>query len=616
MKVKNLLKKVGSVMTTAALLATLGTTAFADGDGTVGVGGDGISITKVETVQHENSTDVYDVTVTYKTTKKNVTGMTLLAYRANTNDNTPGDMKLDPDAQKNAYDDSKYGEDENSPKKMQIVGIEQSAAVDGTSDNKTGSFTFTVTTNSTSNGAYYIEKGKKALVAVSGDQCKPAYALFGVNATATSASCNLGTVQINANESIDNALNDWMESNKENITVEFFNNGKDLGIDTVKLKDVDFSSVNSWTKDSSGAYKATVTLPKEQISDVVDINSDSIPLYLTATVEIQAVPGTVTKLAGQTVTTSGSELSAELTVSKKDLGETPGIPALTDLLNTKFKTATISDGGNPALEDRINATFALESPGTTYDGNEYRYIATVGGDDEASLKGEKGEVKLNAKATIKVKVTLSEDSITVNGIVDKGHNSITAIDSVTIPSGTTEETAIIDAVKAELDKKEYKLAYKKNNSEDLSYASIPVDNTVNVVYSSTSVVPDTNDTTKGTVTFNIGSIEGISTTYSFTVPYTTAPAFTYGDVNNDGMIDGDDIAQIVTHIKKEAKGETFLFEDFNTKEKIPEMYGDVTGDFKNPEVGLTIDGDDIAQIVTHIKKEAKGELYTFPAEKE
>ena len=31
MKVKNLLKKVGSVITTAALLATLGTTAFADG---------------------------------------------------------------------------------------------------------------------------------------------------------------------------------------------------------------------------------------------------------------------------------------------------------------------------------------------------------------------------------------------------------------------------------------------------------------------------------------------------------------------------------------------------------------------------------------------------------
>ena len=572
MKVNNLLKKVGSVITTAALLATLGTTAFADGENVSTKPGKGISITSVTTTKVDDN-GLYNVKVEYATTVDNVTGMTMLAYRAKDSSGNPSDTALG----------TAYSND------MQIVGIDQKEPV----KNNSGSFEFKVTTNTDANG-FYIQKGKKALIAVSGDQCEPAYATLLLNATAQSASdVKLNNVEVPANADVKTKL---IEEAKGK-TVDLYEGTTMLNsVSLQNLQNTDFSGFSNTGNEYT--FKAKLTKSNITVPEGVDFPDDGIEVKFTATITKTAVSGTVTKLAGQTVTTSGSELSAELTVSKKDLGENPDISALTSLLNTNFKTATISDGGNPALEDTINATFALENPDTTYGGNEYRYIATVGGDDEASLKGEKGEVKLNAKATIKVKVTLSEDSITVNGIVDKENNSITAIDSVTIPSGTTEETAIIDAVKAELAKKEYKLAYKKNNSEDLSYASIPVDNTVNVVYSSTSVVPDTSDTTKGTVTFNIASIDGISTTYSFNVPYTTAPAFTYGDVNGDGDIDLSDY----NLIKRYSLGKITEFTAADGS-IIPNEAADVSGD-----------GDIDLSDYNLIKRYSLGKISSFPAE--
>ena len=545
MKVKNLLKKVGSVMTTAALLATLGTTAFADNViSSSGKEGGAITAPEVHAEEVTPGSGIYNLVVKCNTTAANKTGMTMLIYKIA--DNTDADIN-----NPGYYD----GETTSGKKKMQIVGIDQIAKVDGSADTNgkevvfgkelnsedTTKTSIRISTNKPANGSsdnYYVPVGKKVLIAVSGDQCTPAYALLEFTGTAASASYGLGTVKIDANKNISEALNDWMESNKNNVEADFAD-ASEVIIGRAKLDKVNFNGVN-WTKSKTeeNVYTATVTLSNDDVSGVkID---EPIPLYLTATVQIQAVPGTVTKLAGQTVTTSGSELSAELTVSKKDLDENPGIQALTSLLNTKFKTATISDGGNPALEDRINATFALENPGTTYDGNEYWYIATVGGDDEASLKGEDGNVKLNAKATIKVKVTLSEDSITVNGIVDKDNNSITAIDSVQVPSDTTEAN-VASAVKEKLS--DYSLSYTENKDGSTEQKTIALtDNKVKY----TSAVKD------GKVTFTINTIDGIAlvSPFSVVVPYTIAPAGVpvyLGDVNMDGEVNGQDWQLIMFH---------------------------------------------------------------------
>lgn len=375
MKVNNLLKKVGSVITTAALLATLGTTAFADGGVTVGVGGEGISITKVETVQRENSTDVYDVTVTYKTTKKNVTGMTMLAYRANTNNNTPGDMELNSDAQKNAYDDSKYGEGENSPKKMQIVGIEQNAAVDGTSGDGTGSFTFTVTTNSTNNGAYYIAKGKKALVAVSGDQCKPAYALFGVNATAQSAGpVELKNVEVPANADVKTKL---IEAAK-GISVNLYEGETMLtnGVSLQNLQNEDFSGFSKTGNEYT--FKAKLTKSNITVPEGIDFPDDGIEVMFTATITKTAVDATAVDTFNGKSVENGKFI---IEVQKSDLDSQTGDKGdylRNQILNKKVKFKA-EETGMTTLYGEILVDNSMVSAKKEYaEGtNTYDYTVTV-----------------------------------------------------------------------------------------------------------------------------------------------------------------------------------------------------------------------------------------------
>ena len=511
MKVKNLLKKVGSVITTAALLATLGTTAFAGGVDVkkeVAEGGN-VNITGVTATDKGN--DVYEIKVDYTTTIDNKVGMTMLTYRASGEDGKPADTALS----------TKYSD------KMQIVGIAQSA--DNKAKDSSGSFIFNVTTKQgeDTTNKYYIQKGKKVLIAVSGDQCTPAYATFSLNAKAASAKCTLGSsdqpVPIYADQDLNQELNGMVKADK----IVFYENNEPIENTTADLSGVDFSSV-TWTKDSSGVYKATVTLPKANISGV-DIEGDSINVELTAYVKIQAVSGTVTKLGSATVENNAATISVNNSVLK----DATDLSNLTTYLTNNYKSVQLTAGD---LTDTIENGASFE-PSDTYGAGKtsYTYTATVN-----VGTGKNGNVKLDANQSITVTVNITSDSITDVKLMKDNAEVTGELDSVQVPSGTTEAN-IASAVKEKLSG--YSLSYTENKDGSTEQKTIALtDNKVGY----TSAVKD------GKVTFTINTIDGIAlvSPFSVVVPYTIAPAGVpvyLGDVNMDGEVNGRDWQLIMFH---------------------------------------------------------------------
>lgn len=363
MKVNNLLKKVGSVITTAALLATLGTTAFADGGVTVGVGGDGISITKVETVQHENSTDVYDVTVTYKTTKDNAVGMTMLVYK-NKDDSSLNDNAANP-----------YTEGS-----MQIIGIDQTKA-ESSSDGsaKEGSFTFSVTTNAGTTEApnvYHIKKGKKALIAVSGDKCTPAYAALLIKLAAKEITPKTldKAVSVAANAS-DVDIQSALDAAVKNVTVEVVDdvtNNHQVSLDKADIKDA------NWTLGEDGKCTRRYTFKAGNTSvEGVEFKEDKT-VVVTATITKTAVDATAVD------TFNGKSAENDkfiIEVQKSDLDSQTGDKGdylRNQILNKKVKFKA-EETGKTTLYGEILVADSMVSAKQEYaEGtNTYDYTVTV-----------------------------------------------------------------------------------------------------------------------------------------------------------------------------------------------------------------------------------------------
>lgn len=166
MKVNNLLKRIGSVVTTAAMLATLGTTGFAadpvDVTGTK-TNGSNIKITSVK--RTDMGSGVYKFTIGYDsedTSKQNSIGVTMLTYVMSDRGGISAGT---------AYNDST----------MQIVGVNQEKQT-----NTTGNIEFSVATSEDSSelgkNALLMTSGQKGLVMIGGDNTTPAVAEFSIPA--------------------------------------------------------------------------------------------------------------------------------------------------------------------------------------------------------------------------------------------------------------------------------------------------------------------------------------------------------------------------------------------------------------------------------------------------
>ena len=502
MKVNNLLKKVGSVITTAALLATLGTTAFADGGVTVGVGGDGISITKVETVQHENSTDVYDVTVTYKTTKDNAVGMTMLVYK-NKDDSSLNDNAANP-----------YTEGS-----MQIIGIDQTKA-ESSSDGsaKEGSFTFSVTTNAGTTEApnvYHIKKGKKALIAVSGDKCTPAYAALLIKLAAKEITPKTldKAISVDANAS-DDAIQSALNTAAEKATVSVIDDVD--GEHQVSLSLADIKDAN-WTLGEDGKYTKTYTFKAGNTSvEGVEFNENKT-VKVTATITKTAVEAdTVSEVDGLTAATGTANTFAKTYSADKNTEESVIKDALFN-----GKTAKIANGvatGTVTLESDW-----AKSTGTAYD------------------KSADGEQHLTYEVTIPNSATVTDNEylkipadglkFTVNVTVSRTQY-ISAITLEGAPGSIdVSSTATDDQIKEALNKAIENVTIKIDGTELTDKSKIEM----NWVIAKTENVPTKATLHVSKVDSSLGNLpaEGIDVTPYINITVKTGVTYILGDVDGD-----------------------------------------------------------------------------------
>lgn len=491
MKVNNLLKKVGSVITTAALLATLGTTAFADGENVSTKPGKGISITSVTTTKVDDN-GLYNVKVEYATTVDNVTGMTMLAYRAKDSSGNPSDTALG----------TAYSND------MQIVGIDQKEPV----KNNSGSFEFKVTTNTDANG-FYIQKGKKALIAVSGDQCEPAYATLLIKLAAKEITSKTldKAVSVAANTSdvdIQSALN----AAAEKATVSVIDDVD--GEHQVSLSLADIKDAN-WTLGEDGKYTKTYTFKAGNTSvEGVEFKEDKT-VKVTATITKTAVDAnTVSSVDGLTAK-EGSVNTFEKTYSADQNTEESVIK---DAL-FKDKTAKIANGiatGTVTLEsgwakstgtayDKTaegdqNLVYEVTIPSTaTVTGNEYLKIAADG-----------------LKFTVNVTVSRTQyiSAITLDGAPESIEVSSTATDDqIKEALNKSIENATIKIDEKEADKSkltmEWVIARTENVPTSAKLHVSAVDSSLgNLPASGIDVTPAINITVKTGVTYILGDVDG------------------------------------------------------------------------------------------------------------
>lgn len=164
MKVNNLLKRIGSVVTTAAMLATLGTTGFAADPYEHSLAEGNIKITNVTRDAKDNG--VYEFTINYESDadKMNSIGVTMLTYVMKSGDN----LSLGSGS---TVENSKY----DGGKDMQIVGVNQEEQT-----SQSGTIKFAVATSENPNGAMVMKPGQKGLVMIGGDNTTPAVAEFSI----------------------------------------------------------------------------------------------------------------------------------------------------------------------------------------------------------------------------------------------------------------------------------------------------------------------------------------------------------------------------------------------------------------------------------------------------
>jgi len=409
MKVNNLLKRIGSVVTTAAMLATLGTTGFAaDPVDVTGTKNDGSNIKITSVKRTDMGSGVYKFTIGYDSedaSKQNSIGVTMLTY-----------VKSDRSgiSAGTAYNDST----------MQIVGVNQE-----TQTNTTGNIEFSVATSEdssalSSNDLLIMTSGQKGLVMIGGDNTTPAVAEFsipaaakpivavtvskvegkldGVNVTGSGSEYTIATVPCNTSFSkVKEAINFVIK------------NG-----DTPLTKDTDYTV--AWDKKDSDMLISNITA-----TATVKLNS-------TADYDFGSGANTKTYTFNITVGEKPAEAFTAKSFGAVDKEVSVGT-AKADVISSLPATATAYANAD---KTGTSATVDVENwTSSDYDASkigEYTFTATV------PVQTQEGVVKVAEAGTVSVKVTTK--AITVDA---------TKTVTVNVPVGYTAET-VANALPAKL----------------------------------------------------------------------------------------------------------------------------------------------------------------------
>ena len=399
------LKKITAAVSAAAMIATMGTSAFAASPVSAGQDGDGITITDVTVTQRESGSKLYDVSVTYTTSVAQEIGTTMLTYVKHGNSLTSVE----------AYNDST----------MKIVGVDQK--------NDMEAFTFTVTTEENSNGIY-MTPGEAGLLMLSGDKVTtPAVASVKIPApAAVKATADAVDVDVYSYEDAE-AIKSKIVTKLTGKTANIFGTAEGAADATYTFTGTE-TAVLAPVADQTGKYTYTVTIPE---GATLSNTTVSIPANFTCAVEVTA--NTVAWTANTIELNGGNTVS----LTKGDV---------TDGIDKAVKNALVAKGFviKDANEHSANVTnpndaIAVESTGTAYDANAtvdqtltYKVTATNAKSEQdgvAVATLASGEI---ADITVTVAALDADQFIVATAEGTKGG---AAVPSVTVPNGTKEADA-------------------------------------------------------------------------------------------------------------------------------------------------------------------------------
>lgn len=486
------LKKITAAVSAAAMIATMGTSAFAlEGNAGVGVTIDTITKSVVDADKQ-----IYNIKVDFTSSSANEIGMTMLTY-GNKDDS---DLSLGM-----GYDDGT----------MKIIGVDQ---IDPVTSGNEGSFEFKITTKADS-GAIYLKKGKTALITLSGDGVTtPAVAPLSINAIAGyAAPVALGAVSMDANADVSAALTDAAKAAKATI-YEKQSDTDNLG--EVSLAD---ATIGAWTE-SEGTYTATATLPGSTVMSGVDFPAAGLSVSLSATVTFNAVAASkATAVEGFTAnedvtefaktvtaddTTTDAKLKEEVVGKKVTLtdktGKVSGTVAITEGMVATSDTYVSSNENDQVITYTVTVPKDTATSSTLLNVPDGGIIATV---KVTVTKTPVIKAIALDGAKIEVTVTKGDDDDATKAAITKA-----IADKVTTANGYK---FVVDGTDIALADATY--AWSVTGSDKAFTASLKV----------TAVTGDVAE-------MPVGGID--ATLPEIVITVNEKPAFVYGDLNGDGKI--------------------------------------------------------------------------------
>ncbi len=578
------LKKVTAAVSTAAMIASMGTMAFADETSA-------LALTIGEPVAGDNG--VYTYTISYAGDVTNENGVSMLAYGVKGADETAGVTgSIDENTQ--------YGEG------MRILGVEQN------SKDAVKEFKLVLTTNADGTNGYYVQAGKPVVVAVNGNG-KVGYGYIKTYATANSIADILGDkvtngkLDLEASEAANGADDTVKTAAKDKVVTyleSFFGNGNVT---------VSEDSLNV-TRDSgvSVSYTATVKAGKYEVDSTnYNVASD---LTVQGTVTVPYTVLDATELTNSGVTMTESELDgATGDAAKAKVKQL--LAAKTDVKVT-LKNGDVTDEVTLNFAENGNATVGDITAGPTTAENEKDTVYTVPVTVKAGITGSKGIVKVgNNYETVNINVTVTAKTV-ISGFAGTFPNAHTVTDKA---KWTKDE--VKKAVEALY--KDIAITLCDNEGQTIG-EDVFVDGKALTTsdFVIEAIVPEFESTaTSVNVTVNVTGVNSDSTNTDLKDNYTvgtvklsdvtvTFKSYTLGDLNGDGKITGADVGEMNAYIATKAANEPdYKFYDKNNGSEIPVEAADLNGDGK-------ITGADVGEMNAYIATKAANEPdYVFPVEK-
>ena len=557
------LKKITAAVSAAAMIATMGTSAFADIDSNKSQNGTGISLkSDVSVIQAKDSennyiTGVYDVTVSFTTEQQQEIGVTLFAYAPQTQNPAP-------------TLGTGYTDQTTTP----IVGVDQKEMT-GTE----GSITFRVSTNDSA--SIKMSEGQIGIVKVSGDKVDaPAVALFSIpvapwaitGVAASKASVPVTEVTgINYNATVEE-IAAAIKNAIDKVTVTGAN-GKTA--DWIVPETLSGVTVADYTPGKAGTFTAKVPLAQFRPSDAAATIGDVNELTFAVTVN-------------KDIWTATSAQMADGGKYEKQLSDVTSDDVLKNDIKTK-KVKLIADGKELTLD--YNDTFTITKGEDNRDNGvgivKYSVKVPAGTYSDANNEVTVPEAGLTADVEYEVKEVIDYSKI-VNATftVSNGSDVLTAPYVITVANKTSMNDAVKNITFALKNMAETPVGLVKDTDYEVAWNGT-YDAETAATYELTATI-----TLKGDYKF-----EGGAATKEVKVSVTVqaAPAVIYGDLTGDGKVMANDVAQafLASKGKKTLTAEQLLAADVATKKP---------------------DGKVMANDVAQIFLKSKNKIDKFPVE--